>query len=166
MHHGSDMAMMAIMGATTAVLCPGIILLTRDRICWRRVTPPAPAALCGFLLLHATITVTMAMTSAVLVHVALWALLLSGGIFFWLPLLARGTPTSASARCVYLFIAAPSLDLAAVYVVSMGDQLGGLTMIVSMLPMGVTAMALMWQWALQEERSAQALPGHHDAPDR
>ncbi|WP_018386295.1 hypothetical protein [Wenjunlia vitaminophila] len=60
-------------------------------------------------------------------------------------------------RCVYLFSAAPALDLPALGLVAAGHDAGGLTMIVSMLPVGGAALAVTWRWITAEERRERAL---------
>lgn len=57
-------------------------------------------------------------------------------------------------KCLYLYCAAPLLDLPAVCVVAAGRSAEGISMIVGMLPVGVAAAAVTWSWVNREERSA------------
>ncbi|MFF4761749.1 haloacid dehalogenase type II [Streptomyces sp. NPDC001292] len=57
-------------------------------------------------------------------------------------------------RCLYLFPAAPLLDLPAVGVVAAGRPADGLAMITGMLPVGITVAAVTWSWVNREERRA------------
>ncbi|MEU0218810.1 hypothetical protein ABZ281_28585 [Streptomyces sp. NPDC006265] len=76
-------------------------------------------------------------------------------MLFWIPVLARTRHRLGDVgRCLYLFLAAPLLDLPAVGVIAAGHSAGGLTMIVAMLPIGVLAAALTWEWVNREERLA------------
>ncbi|MBL1082576.1 hypothetical protein JK359_11385 [Streptomyces actinomycinicus] len=85
-------------------------------------------------------------------------LLVVAAVLFWLPVLA---PTrhrlDDPARCLYLFLAAPLLDLPAVGVVAAGRSAEGLAMIVGMLPVGIAAAASTWSWVNREEREARGL---------
>lgn len=147
------MVHMAAMGVLTSVVAPGVVLLTRDRIGWRALTPPAWLILPIFVLLHGVVTVSMVVRSwPVVDDMAMHSLLFAGAICFWLPILTERI--SAAGRCLYLFIAAPSLDLAAVYAVVLGDASGGLAMIVAMLPIGLAAVGITWRWISEEERRA------------
>jgi len=85
------------------------------------------------------------------------AVLLGCAAVFWHPVVGSTGRLDAIGRSVYLFLAAPSLDLAAVVVVAQGDSAGGLAMIVAMLPIGLAAVAYMWRWLVTEEAAARAL---------
>ncbi|MFF5471649.1 hypothetical protein [Streptomyces achromogenes] len=83
--------------------------------------------------------------------------LLAAAVLFWLPVLARTRHRLDDAgRCLYLFLAAPLLDLPAVGIVAAGRPAAGLAMITGMLPVGVTAAAVTWRWINREEREARA----------
>lgn len=152
----TQVAVMCGFGATTALMAPGLLLAIRDRLVRYEPKLHPLATMVGFLLLHASVTITMSrMGDHPMSMVGLWLVLLAGGVVFWLPVFGRRNCLAGSGRCAYLFIAAPSLDLAAVYPISTGHELQGLAMIVGMLPIGGTAMALTWQLAIQEERAAQ-----------
>ncbi|MES9522502.1 hypothetical protein [Streptomyces capoamus] len=88
--------------------------------------------------------------------------LLGAAVLFWLPAAARTRHRlDDPGRCLYLFLAAPLLDLPAVAVVAAGRTAAGLAMIVGMLPLGVAAAAVTWSWVNREEREAlaDAVPG-------
>lgn len=147
------MVHMAAMGLLTSVVAPGVVLLTRDRIGWHALTPPAWLILPVFVLLHGVVTVSMVVRAwPIADDMAMHSLLFAGAIGFWLPVLTDRI--SPAGRCLYLFIAAPALDLAAVYAVVFGDPSGGLAMIVAMLPIGLVAVAITWRWVVEEERCA------------
>jgi hypothetical protein len=151
-------APMALMGLLTSVVAPLIVVVTRRRWQWRWLTFPAAATLPTFVLAHAGITLglTLAMPGRDIV-VFLHACLLVAAISFWLPVLGPCSRLSRSGRCVYLFLAAPALDLAGVVVVASGDSGGGLAMIVAMLPIGLTAVILTWRWLEDDERAVRTL---------
>ncbi|RKN39051.1 hypothetical protein D7294_22775 [Streptomyces hoynatensis] len=88
--------------------------------------------------------------------------LAAGALAFWLPVLVPGPRRlSAPGRCLYLFLAAPLLDLPAVALVACGHAAGGLAMIAGMLPLPLAALAVTWRWVLAEERARP--PGGHPA---
>jgi cytochrome c oxidase assembly factor CtaG len=150
-------APMAGMGLLTSVVAPAVVLATRARWQWRRLTLPAGIALPGFVLAHAGITLVLTLgTPTRTVTVTLHLVLFLAAVVFWLPVLGPCARLSRPARCVYLFLAAPALDLAGVVVVATGDSAGGLAMIVAMLPIGLAAVGLTWRWLQDEERAVQA----------
>ncbi|MEU7058032.1 hypothetical protein [Streptomyces sp. NPDC046197] len=57
-------------------------------------------------------------------------------------------------RCLYLFLAAPLLDLPALGVIAAGRSTEGLAMIVAMLPIGIMAAVTTWSWVNRGERLA------------
>lgn len=154
---------MAEMGASTSIAAPALIVMSRimpSRSRLRRLRlslPPAWASLVIFLVVHSAITAYMAFHQpSFSSHLILHVILLLGGLLFWMPVLGR-KGLDGPAKSVYLFIAAPSLDLVAVYVISRGDIVGGLAMIVAMLPIGVSAVVLTWKWISSEERAQRIL---------
>jgi hypothetical protein len=152
-----DLLPMAGMGAITSVLAPGLLLATRGRPLWRRLSLPAAVVLPVFVLLHGTITVGMCMLSTGMVTDAvLHLLLLAGAVAFWLPVLGEASTLGPAGRSVYLFLAAPTLDLAGVLVVATGNTAGGLAMIVAMLPIGIAAVLICWRWIVAEELAVRA----------
>ncbi|MEV6793285.1 hypothetical protein AB0M87_15070 [Streptomyces sp. NPDC051320] len=142
-----------------AVLVPAVILITRPSRFWQRVTLPPAAALPLFLLLHAAVTLgSCRYPPGPLLHRALDAVLIAGSFLFWLPVLGIRHRLSDPGRCMYLFLAAPLLDMPAVGMIALGDTFGGLTMIVAMLPIGIAAMVVTWRWVIDEERIQAAAP--------
>jgi hypothetical protein len=146
---------MSAMGLLTSLVAPGIVLAGRRFVPWRRVPSPPVLVLPLFLLLHTTITITMGLAEpAVPPDLALHGLLLAAAVWFWLPVLQPRPGTPEAARTVYLFLAGPSLDLAAVFLIIRGNESGGLAMIVGMLPLGIAAVAVTWRWIVREDRRA------------
>jgi cytochrome c oxidase assembly factor CtaG len=114
-----------------------------------------PARIAGpaFVLLHDGLTVATALAPPPPpVEAALDLVLLAGAVLFWAPVLGQRYRLSDALRTVYLFTALPLLDAAAVYLVITGDNAGGLAMITAMIPMGLTAVAVTWNWINREER--------------
>lgn len=156
---------MAVMGLITSVAAPALVLLLRRRPRLEALLRPlrwsAPVALVAYVLLHGLITIGLdAHPLGTLGSVGAHLVLLLGAIAFWLPVLGS-RHIDAGARAVYLFVGAPALDLAGVIVVARGNASGGLAMIVAMLPVGLVAVILAWQWVAQEEavaRQAESLP--------
>jgi cytochrome c oxidase assembly factor CtaG len=148
----------AAMGLITSVLAPAVILLSRGLLRWRVLSWPAAVALPFFLVLHGTVMIWMDVSEPPpLEHTGLDALLFVGAIVFWLPVLGYGRRLDPIGRCVYLYLAAPTLDLAGVVIVARGDSAGGLAMIAGMLPIGLAAVALTWRLLQQDEARARAL---------
>lgn len=147
---------LAGMGLLVSLGAPALIAGTRRFVPWHRVWAPPLLTLPGFVVLHGAITVAMAHTApATAAATATHGVLLLGAVVFWLPVVVPGGRSEAT-RCVYLFLAGPALDLAAVYLVITGDEAGGLSMIVGMLPIGLAAVALTWRWLTREERERLA----------
>ncbi|MGW7689645.1 cytochrome c oxidase assembly protein [Streptomyces asiaticus] len=151
-----DALTMGLSGLDVAVLVPGVIRATRSRPLWRRVSLPAGMALPLFLVVHAAATLTPLFHGAAspAVHWVLEAALVGSGFLFWLPVFGGRYRLSEPGRCLYLFLASPLLDLPALLVIASGHALGGLSMIVGMLPIGIAAMAVTWRWATTEEQRA------------
>jgi hypothetical protein len=146
---------MLVMGLLTSVGAPVLVLLGR-----RRAAPATPrhpglavAILIGFGSVH-TVLVLAPAAGATLV-VASHAALLAAAVVFWLPVLGRGaTRLPEAGRSVYLFLACPLLDMAALALVVRGEEPEGIAMIVGMLPVAVAAVVLTWRWIAREERDA------------
>jgi hypothetical protein len=147
---------MALPGFTVAVLVPLALSATRLWTVWQRIAVPAAVALPGFLLLHAAVTLTDAVADpAAGVRWLLYAALTAAAFPFWLPVLGNRRRLTDPGRCCYLYLAAPLLDLPALGVIAMGHAEAGLAMIVSMLPIGLAALAVTWRWVTTEERLAR-----------
>ena len=151
MNAGESVAHMAGMGLLVAVAAP---LLLRAALCVApeldRAAPPAVVALPGFVVLHALVTLDGDRLGPLGP-----ALLLLGAAAFWAPVFGVHRRLPDGGRVLYLFLAMPMLDLAGVWTVAAGDGLGGLAMIVGMLPMGAFAMVVFWRWVTAEERRAE-----------
>lgn len=154
----ADTVEMAVMGLLTSLVAPALILGTRRVVPswhWDRLALPAWVVLPAFLVAHAGGTILMSRYElTVPVSLTLHGVLLLGAVLFWLPVFGSRHRLSDPARTAYLFLAAPSLDLGAVWVIATGDSRGGLAMIVAMLPIGLTAVVSTWRWIAREERSA------------
>ncbi|MEU0007300.1 hypothetical protein ABZ079_24225 [Streptomyces sp. NPDC006314] len=156
----ASVAAMAWSGLLVAALVPAAVRLLRRSPLWERISLPAAVALPLLVLLHAWAVLGDAVGlrppgGALVTEPAL----LVAAVLFWLPVVA-GTRHRLSdpGRCLYLFLAAPLLDLPAVGTVAAGHPAAGLAMIVAMLPVGVTAAAITWFWVNREEREAAAGP--------
>jgi hypothetical protein len=152
----SSVAAMAWSGLLVAAVVPATVRLLRRSPLWERISLPATVALPALVLLHAWAVLGDAV--GLRPPGGAWVkepALLLAAVLFWLPVVA-GTRHRLSdpGRCLYLFLAAPLLDLPAVGVVAAGHMPEGLTMIVAMLPLGVIAAATTWSWVNREEREA------------
>lgn len=151
----SHLVHMAGMGLLVSVIAPGLLLvLGRAAPQLDRATVPAAAALPGFVTLHAVVTVYSAYDPVPLLDAAAHLALLAGAMLFWAPVMWARHRLPDAGRMLYLYLAIPLLDMAGVWLVAVGDSVGGLSMIVGMLPMGVTAVVITWNWISREERRA------------
>ncbi|ELS50895.1 hypothetical protein STVIR_8118 [Streptomyces viridochromogenes Tue57] len=150
------MAVMACSGFVLAAVLPGVVWGLRRSFLWERVSLHPGIALPLLLLVHAWAVlgdlVRLMPTGGPLVTEPI---LIVAGVLFWIPVVADTRHhLSDAGRCLYLFLAAPLLDLPALGVIAAGHSAEGLTMIVAMLPIGVIAAALTWEWVNREERLA------------
>ncbi|MES4903503.1 MULTISPECIES: cytochrome c oxidase assembly protein [unclassified Streptomyces] len=148
-----DALAMGVPGFVVAALVPGIIRATRSHPVWHHVSLPAGVALPLFLVMHTATTLGAAFhgVATAAIHWFWEAALIGSGFLFWLPVLGGRHRLSEPGRCPYLFLTIPLLDLPALLVIAQGDAVGGLSMIVGMLPLGAVAMAVTWRWATAEE---------------
>lgn len=145
------------MGLLTSVVAPLFVLATLRSVPWQRVPAPPTVVLPMFVVMHAVITIATAeLRPGLLADAALHLALFAGAVVFWLPVLVPGRRMRPAGRSVYLFLAAPSLDLAAIYLIIGGNSAGGLAMIVGMLPIGLAAVGVTWRWITTEERLVAA----------
>ncbi|MEU6095095.1 hypothetical protein [Streptomyces sp. NPDC047079] len=162
MHHSThtasvaSAAAMAWSGFVLAAVIPGALWRVRRAPLWDRVSLPAGVALPLLVLTHAWAVlgdpVRLAPPGATFLTEPL---LVAAAVVFWLPVLAHTRHRlSDPGRCLYLFLAAPLLDLPAVGVIAAGHSLEGLAMIVGMLPVGAVAAGVTWSWVNREERLA------------
>ncbi|MFH8342275.1 hypothetical protein [Streptomyces sp. AM6-12] len=161
------MAAMSVTGMAwsallVAAVVPAAVHALRRSPLWHRISLPAPLALPLLVLAHAwSVLGDLAGARPPGGALVTEPLLLSTAVLFWLPVLAHTRHRlDDAARCLYLFLAAPFLDLPAVAVIAAGHSAAGLAMIVGMLPLGIMAAALTWSWVDREEREARraALP--------
>ncbi|CAL9626559.1 MULTISPECIES: hypothetical protein [unclassified Streptomyces] len=161
--HLLSVAAMAWSGFTLTALVPGVVGVTRDSPVWERMSLPPGLALPLLVLLHAWVMLgeTTGLTPAVSPFLA-EAVLLVAGVLFWVPVVARTRHRLGdTGRCLYLFLAAPLLDLPALGVIAAGHSAEGIAMIVGMLPLSLAAAVLTWTWVNREERlaSTPGVPG-------
>ncbi|WP_257585792.1 MULTISPECIES: hypothetical protein [unclassified Streptomyces] len=144
-----------------AVVVPAVVHALRRAPLWERISVPAPLALPLLVLTHAWTVLGDRMSLRPPGGAFPGDVLLTAtAVLFWLPVVARTRHRLDDVgRCLYLFLTAPLLDLPAVALVATGDSAGGLTMIVGMLPVGVTAAAVTWSWVNREEREAERQAG-------
>ncbi|MBO0728027.1 MAG: hypothetical protein J2P57_02135 [Acidimicrobiaceae bacterium] len=149
----SDAGTMLLMGLTTSVGAPAMVVSVRRREPWRRIRVPAALAAGMFVPLHAVVTIAMsAGVGGPKAVTGWWLLLATGAAMFWWPVLSPRSQLSWAGRSAYLFLVPMSLDAAAIYPISTGDRAGGIAMILGMLPLGLAAMAVTWRWMRLEER--------------
>ncbi|WP_245979856.1 hypothetical protein [Streptomyces diacarni] len=158
--HAGSIWTMAGTGLLLSAVLPGLLLAARGWLPWdgaaRRLSPPPGAALSGFVLAHAAVTLAESfLAPGTVARSAMYAVLVAAGLAFWLPVLGPGRRLSDAERCLYLFVAAPLLDVPVVATLARGHAAGGLAMIVGMLPVGLAAAALTWRWVTAEERGRQ-----------
>lgn len=150
----AHVAHMAAMGLLVAVVAPALVLvLSRAAPLLDRWTVPAGVALPGFVALHAAVTVWSDRGALPpLLDTAAHVALLAGAALFWAPVLGIRRRLPEAGRMLYLYTALPLLDLAGLWLVAVGDSPGGLAMISGMLPMGLVAVTITWNWISREER--------------
>lgn len=154
-HLGSaHLVHMAVMGLLVSVVAPGLtcaVLRLAPRT--DRWALPALVALPAFVILHAAVTLRAVAVPWLPEAVAV-PVLFVGAVLFWAPVLGVRRRVPDGARTIYLYAAMPLLDLPAVWLVATGDRVGGIAMIVAMLPVGLAAAGLTWRWVQAEERRA------------
>lgn len=156
--HLLSVAAIAWSGFALTVLVPGVVGVTCGCRLWERVSLPPGLALPLLVLLHAWVMLGRAagLTPAVSPFLT-ETVLLAAAVPFWVPVVARTRHRLGEAgRCLYLYLAAPLLDLPALGVIAAGHSAEGIAMIVTMLPLSITAAVLTWTWVNREERLASA----------
>jgi cytochrome c oxidase assembly factor CtaG len=82
---------------------------------------------------------------------------LAAAVWFWVPVLGAGLDARPGhglgdpARLLYLFGAAPAIDLVGAALMVRGDEGAGVAMLAGSLPMVVVAGVLTWRWLVREE---------------
>ncbi|WP_258056060.1 hypothetical protein [Streptomyces sp. Ru62] len=159
----ASVAAMTWSAVLVAAVVPVAVRCLRHSPLWERISVPAAVALPLLVLTHAWAVLGDAAGIAPPGGArATEPVLLATAVLFWLPAVARTRHRlDDPGRCVYLFLAAPLLDLPAVGMVAAGRTAAGLAMIVGMLPVGVAAAAVTWSWVNREEREALTDPAAH-----
>lgn len=149
MVHGAAMGLLVSVGAPALLLVLGRVTPQLDR--W---TLPAAVTLPGFVALHAAVTVYEHSSPPPPLSAAAHSVLLAGALLFWAPVLGSRHRLPDASRMLYVYTAIPLLDMAGVYLVAVGDSAEGLSMIVGMIPLGLAALVITWNWISREERRA------------
>ncbi|WP_225810763.1 hypothetical protein [Streptomyces spinosus] len=159
----ASVAAMAWSAVLVAAVVPAAVRCLRHSPLWERISVPAGVALPLLVLTHAWTVLGDAVGLAPPGGARVTEpVLLAAAVLFWLPAAARTRHRlDDPGRCLYLFLAAPLLDLPAVGMVAAGHTVAGLAMIVGMLPVGIAAAAVTWSWVNREEREALAGPAGH-----
>ncbi|MER6142047.1 hypothetical protein ABT174_18720 [Streptomyces sparsogenes] len=154
--HLSSVAAMSLSGLVLTAVVPGLVRLARRAALWERISLPPGVALPLLILLHAwAVLADLGRPMPVAVMYVSELVLLWAAVMFWLPVLTRTRHRlSDPGRCLYLFLAAPLLDLPALGAIAAGHPAEGIAMIIGMLPLGVIAAVTTWSWINTEERSA------------
>jgi cytochrome c oxidase assembly factor CtaG len=89
-------------------------------------------------------------------------------VWFWLPVLgadwcAPVRRLGGAERAMYLFLAAPAVDLVGVALMIRGDGGAGVAMLAGTLPIVAAGGIVTWQWLTSEQRRATAMEGAHGA---
>ena len=86
---------------------------------------------------------------------------LAVGLWFWYPVLGAGLGDPE--RSLYLFLAAPAIDVVGALLMARGDEGAGVAMLAGSLPIVVAAIAITWRWLAREQREAALLERTHAA---
>ena len=147
-----------IMGLVVTVVAPVIAAaLPEPPVRWTgwRVAAPVMALLAA----HAGVLVAMERyRSTAPFGLALHTALVVCAVLFWTPVLGSHRISDA-ARCVYLFLAGPVLDLPALYLIARGQSDVGIAMVTGMLPLPMAAVCFFYAWMRKEERSDSSVAG-------
>ena len=82
-------------------------------------------------------------------------------VWFWVPVLGAGERRLGDPeRALYLFLAAPAVDLVGVALMVRGDAAAGVAMLAGTLPIVAAAAIVTWQWLADEERRAAMERAH------
>lgn len=86
---------------------------------------------------------------------------LVAGVWFWLPVL--GSSLGDPGRSLYLFLAAPAVDLVGIALMVRGEGAAGVAMLAGTLPIVLAAIVVTWSWLVREHRAAIRVKGTHGA---
>ena len=89
---------------------------------------------------------------APLLHSLEHLVFLAVGVWFWVPVLGWGLGDPG--RSLYLFGAAPAIDLVGAALIARGDEAEGVAMLAGGLPVIVAAVWVTWAWLAREQRDA------------
>ena len=143
-------------------------------LAWARLRPVGPALPWGAVPAWSTFVITQwvfhltplldASRDTPVLHAAEHLAFLAASLWFWLPVLGPGgARLSEPERALYLFLAAPAVDLVGVALMVRGDGGAAVAMLVGTLPIVAVAGIVTWRWLTGEERRAASIEGAHGA---
>jgi cytochrome c oxidase assembly factor CtaG len=100
---------------------------------------------------------------APVLHTAEHLVFIAIGVWFWVPVLSPGGGLGDPGRSLYLFGAAPAVDLVGVMLISRGDEPAGVAMLAGGMPIVIAAVWVTWAWIAREHREARAIEGQRVA---
>ncbi len=98
-----------------------------------------------------------------LLHAAVHAAIFWSAVLFWLPVIGHNPiarPLGGWERSIYLFAAAPALDLIGALLLSRGENAAAIAMLAGMLPVTFAAIAVTWSHINEEHRHAVRMEAH------
>jgi cytochrome c oxidase assembly factor CtaG len=96
-----------------------------------------------------------------LLHAVEHLVYLGAGVWFWYPVLGAGLGDPG--RSLYLFLAAPAIDVVGALLMARGEEGAGVAMLAGSLPIVAAAIAITWRWLAREQREATILERTHGA---
>jgi cytochrome c oxidase assembly factor CtaG len=94
-------------------------------------------------------------------HAAEHVAFLAVGVWFWVPVLGAGLGDPG--RSLYLFLAAPAVDLVGVALMVRGEGVAGVAMLAGTLPILLAAIVVTWSWLVREHRATIRVESTHGA---
>jgi cytochrome c oxidase assembly factor CtaG len=94
-------------------------------------------------------------------HTAEHVAFLAVGVWFWVPVLGAGLGDPG--RSLYLFLAAPAVDLVGVALMVRGEGVAGVAMLAGTLPILLAAIVVTWSWLVREHRATIRVERTHGA---
>jgi cytochrome c oxidase assembly factor CtaG len=89
---------------------------------------------------------------APVLHLFEHVVFVAAGVWFWVPVLGWGLGDPG--RSLYLFGAAPAIDLVGAALITRGDEAEGVAMLAGGLPVVAAAVWVTWEWLAREQRQA------------
>jgi cytochrome c oxidase assembly factor CtaG len=141
-------------------------------LAWGRVGGPTPVgrplwAWAAFVIVQWVFHLTPLLEASrgtPMLHAAEHLAFLVVGVWFWLPVLgASDRRLGDPERALYLFLAAPAVDLVGVALMVRGDGAAGVAMLAGTLPIVAAAGITTWRWLAGEQRHATAMERTHGA---